>query len=89
MEIERALERIKEAKALDKGLICRVFQLYPKEIEAIEKHLKALEIIKEKPIVALVDYEYTYEKCLELAGEKSKYLFKSKKEYELLKEVLK
>lgn len=72
MEIERALERIKEAKALDKGLICRVFQLYPKEIETIEKVINAMEIIKEKkvkiewycgdvfltPLSALTDKEY-------------------------------
>lgn len=53
-----------------------------------ENKLKALEIIKEKPIVALVDYKYTYEEWLELVDEKDKDLFKNKEEYDLLKEVL-
>ena len=56
METERALERLKEAKTLDKGLICRVFQLYPKEIEAIEKVVKAVEIIKDKADWGLLLY---------------------------------
>ena len=52
------------------------------------KRLKAFEIIKEKPIVALVDYKYTYEEWLELVDEKDKDLFKNEEEYDLLKEVL-
>lgn len=53
------------------------------------KKLKALEIIKTKPIVALVDYKYTYEEWLDLVEEKDKDLFENKEEYDLLKEVLK
>lgn len=58
------------------------------EYNIIETALKALEIIKEKPIVALVDYKYTYEKWLELVDEKDRDLFNNKEEYDLLKEVL-
>ena len=57
-------------------------------LSGISKSLKALEIIKERPLVALVDYKYNYEEWLEVVGEESKDLFKSKEEYELLKEVL-
>lgn len=53
------------------------------------KRLRAFEIIKEKPIVALVDYKHTYEEWLELVDEKDKDLFKNEEEYNLLKEVLK
>ena len=49
----------------------------------IKKQLKALKIIKEKPVVALVDYKYTYEEWLELVDEKDKDLFKNKEEYDL------
>lgn len=66
-----------------------------KHIEALNKEriensikLKALEIIKEKPVVALVDYKHTYEEWLELVDEREKDLFKNKEEYNLLKEVL-
>ena len=54
----------------------------------IANKLKALEIIKTKPIVALVDYKYTYEEWLEAVEEREKDLFDNKKEYVLLKEVL-
>lgn len=53
------------------------------------KKVKVLEIIKEKPIVALVDYKYTYEEWLELVDEKDRDLFKNKEEYDLLKGELK
>lgn len=59
-----------------------------KDVLQISKELKAFEIIKEKPIVALVDYKYTYEEWLELVDEKDKDLFKNEEEYNLLKEVL-
>ena len=52
------------------------------------KKLKALEIIKKKPIVALVDYKYTYEEWLSLFDEKGNDLFENKEEYDLLKEIL-
>ena len=58
------------------------------EWNIIEKSLKALEIIKEKPVVALVDYKYTYEEWLELVDEREKDLFRNKQEYDLLKEML-
>lgn len=54
----------------------------------LEKQLKALKIIKEKPMVALVDYKYTYEEWLELIDERNQDLFRNKEEYDLLKEVL-
>ena len=57
-------------------------------LKKAEKKLKALEIIKKKPLVALVDYKYTYEEWLELIDERGKDLFKNKEEYDLLKEVL-
>lgn len=54
----------------------------------LDKKLKALKIIKENPILALVDYKYTYEEWLELVDERAKDAFKNKEEYNLLKEVL-
>ena len=59
-----------------------------KDVNNVAKRLKALEIIKEKPVVALVDYKYTYEEWLELVDEREKDLFRNKEEYDLLKEVL-
>lgn len=56
------------------------------DLEQVNKEHKALEIIKKKPIVALVDYKYTYEEWLDLVEDKD--LFENKEEYELLKEVL-
>lgn len=58
------------------------------DVATNKNKLKVLEIIKEKPIVALVDYKYTYEEWLELVDEREKDLFRNKKEYDLLKEVL-
>lgn len=61
---------------------------FNKLYERTYKEHKAFEIIKDKPIVALVDYKYKYEEWLELVDEKDKDLFRNKEEYELLKEVL-
>lgn len=86
MEIERALERIKEAKALDKGLICRVFQLYPKEIETIEKVINAMEIIKEKKVnLECVKSCENYEQYKTICSYWNEI---TKNEFDLLKEVL-
>lgn len=75
-------------------LIANVADMSP-EFELIEKTLKALEIIKEKPLVALIDYHYnTYEEWLSACSENSDFenfdslLIKTKEEYDLLKEVL-
>lgn len=58
------------------------------QYKIIETALKALEIIKEKPVVALVDYKYTYQEWLELVDEREKDLFRNQEEYDLLKGVL-
>ena len=63
-------------------------EIYKEQTKIIETALKALEIVKERPIVALVDYKYTYEEWLELVDERERDLFKNKEEYDLLKEVL-
>ena len=80
MESEQALERIEKAKACEKGLICRVFELYPKEIETIRKVLKAVEIIKMKRVK--VEW-YCGDVFL------TPMLMLSDDEYKLIKEVLK
>ena len=66
-----------------------------KEYAKSQKEHKALEIIKEKPLVALIDYHYnTYEEWLSACSENSDFenfdglLIKTQEEYNLLKEVL-
>ena len=71
------------------SIIESFFDKDSEDIKTVRKALKALEIIKTKPIVALVDYKYTYEEWLDLVEEKDKDLFENKEEYDLLKEVLK
>ena len=97
-----ALERIRSHNyhELPKRECLRIIETALKRLEKIEttthsvlredisSKLNAIEIIKEKPIVALVDYKYTYEEWLEIVDEKDKDLFKNKEEYDLLKEML-
>ena len=84
-----ALERIKQAEYfIDFELDAKIKDDYKTELAIIEKELKALEIIKEKPQATLwliqhCDKEMEYEDML--------FLFKedvTKEQFELLKEVL-
>ena len=84
---EEKKRKLKELEKENNKLRAKELDYYMEKQES-EKKLKALEIIKKKPVVALVDYKYTYEEWLELVDERNKDLFKNKEEYDLLKEVL-
>lgn len=60
------------------------------DVNKVGKRLKALEIIKERPSLSMVDYKYSYEEWLSLFEDEENFEnpFKSKEEYNLLKEVL-
>ena len=59
------------------------------DIKIVRNTLKALEIIKKKPYVVEIDYQYSYEKWVELIeNEYEKHPeLPTKEEYQLLKEI--
>jgi len=84
----KGLEALQELRKLSNNQHWIGQRFATSHLDIIEKELKTLEIIKERPLLALVDYNYTYEEWLALLEEDEINPFKSQQEYDLLKEVL-
>jgi len=84
-----ALEILKEADTIYCCCASNLFARYRYEIETVEKSLKALEIIKEKPYLLLfTDFNLTYEEFVEQADEDYGYDLPTQEEFDLLKDTI-